>query len=129
MSLDVRHPADAALAGALAEIHAQTAAICTRRGVTVAESVLFAEAAVPCDRGLQAMLGDAIRAQGLPVLELPSGAGHDAAALAAICPVSMLFLRCRGGISHNPAEAVEEADVGVALDVLERAILDLGATT
>ena len=56
----------------------------------------------------------------------PSGAGHDAAALARICPVAMLFLRCESGISHNPAENVDVLDVAIALDVMERAILDLG---
>ena len=49
-----------------------------------------------------------------------SGAGHDAAMMASITPAAMLFVRCRGGISHNPAESVEEADVAVAIDVLER---------
>jgi allantoate deiminase len=50
---------------------------------------------------------------------LPSGAGHDAAMMATIAPAAMLFVRSRGG-SHNPAESVEEADVAVALDALER---------
>ena len=50
---------------------------------------------------------------------LPSGAGHDAAMMAHIAPAAMLFVRSRGG-SHNPAESVEEADVAVALDALER---------
>ena len=45
---------------------------------------------------------------------LPSGAGHDAAMMASVCPATMLFVRCRGGISHNPAESVEAADVAVA---------------
>ena len=52
-------------------------------------------------------------------VRLPSGAGHDAAMMAYIAPTAMLFVRCRGG-SHNPAESVEEADVAVALDALER---------
>jgi allantoate deiminase len=39
----------------------------------------------------------------------------------------MLFLRCEGGISHNPAENVDELDVAIALDVMERALIDLGA--
>ena len=50
---------------------------------------------------------------------LPSGAGHDAAMMASIAPAAMLFVRCTGG-SHNPAESVDEADVAVALDALER---------
>ena len=40
--------------------------------------------------------------------------------MASVCPATMLFVRCRGGISHNPAESVEEADVAVAIDALER---------
>jgi allantoate deiminase len=56
--------------------------------------------------------------RGLKVLKLPSGAGHDAAALSTICPVAMLFVRCKGGISHNPAESVKTADVRVAIEML-----------
>ncbi len=129
LSVDVRHPDDVVLAAAMAELRDDVAAVCARRGLCVDETVLFAEAAVPCDASLRAVLGRAIRAEGMPVRELPSGAGHDAAALCAIGPVSMLFLRCAGGVSHNPAESVDEPDVAVALDVLERAILELGATT
>ena len=55
----------------------------------------------------------------------PSGAGHDAVAMAALTEIAMLFVRCERGISHNPAEAVAEADVAVALDVLERFLGDL----
>ena len=46
---------------------------------------------------------------------LPSGAGHDAAALAAVCPTAMLFVRCKGGLSHHPAESVKVGDVAKAI--------------
>ena len=59
-------------------------------------------------------------ASGHPPERLSSGAGHDAVQMAALTDVAMLFVRCEKGISHNPAEAVAEADVAVALDVLER---------
>ena len=67
--------------------------------------------AVAMDERLTAAFGVSTR--------LPSGAGHDAAMMAHIAPTAMLFVRSRGG-SHNPAESVEEADVAVALDALER---------
>ena len=67
--------------------------------------------AVAMDERLSAAFGVSTR--------LPSGAGHDAAMMAHIAPTAMLFVRSRGG-SHNPAEAVDEADVAVALDALER---------
>ena len=52
------------------------------------------------------------------VIELPSGAGHDAAIMAKITPVAMLFVRCAGGVSHHPDESVRSEDVGIALEVL-----------
>ena len=70
-----------------------------------------------CDPALTERLAQAIAALGYPLL-LPSGAGHDGVAIAALTPIAMLFVRCKGGVSHNPAELVDPADVGVAIDVL-----------
>jgi len=56
------------------------------------------------------------------VFELPSGAGHDGMAMIDIADVAMLFVRCRGGISHNPAEHVEPADADAGTRVLLRLI-------
>ena len=58
----------------------------------------------------------------MAVFELPSGAGHDGMAMIDITDVAMLFVRCRGGISHNPAEHVELADVDAGARVLLRLI-------
>ena len=52
-------------------------------------------------------------------MRLPSGAGHDAVALSELTGVAMLFVRCAGGVSHHPDEAVDAADAAVALDVLD----------
>ena len=53
---------------------------------------------------------------------LPSGAGHDAAPLSGIAPIAMLFVRCRDGVSHNPAESVTKEDVAAALETMDRFI-------
>jgi allantoate deiminase len=81
----------------------------------------------PCDPSLMALLDASLADLGLPARRLPSGAGHDAMVMAALCPTAMLFIRCEGGISHNPAEAVTEADCALAaramltfIDKLER---------
>jgi acetylornithine deacetylase/succinyl-diaminopimelate desuccinylase-like protein len=66
------------------------------------------------------MLSQAVQALGLEVMHMPSGAGHDGVAMSAITDIAMLFVRCKGGISHNPAESVTAEDVRVALDVLDR---------
>ncbi|MDZ7893975.1 MAG: M20/M25/M40 family metallo-hydrolase [Sphingobium sp.] len=74
------------------------------------------------------MLDDALAAEGQPVRQLVSGAGHDAMVMAALCPTAMLFIRCGGGISHNPAENVAVADVDIALRVMLGFIARLGET-
>jgi len=79
-------------------------------------------AAVPCDSGLQGTLAAAIGDVGGRALRLPSGAGYDAQMMARLCPSAMMFVRCRGGISHNPAEFCSPADMGIALAAMIRFI-------
>jgi allantoate deiminase len=80
---------------------------------------------VPTSQDLGDRLADAVEATGHALERLPSGAGHDGVLMAEVTEIAMLFVRCERGISHNPAEAVAEADVAVALDVLERFVGDL----
>jgi beta-ureidopropionase / N-carbamoyl-L-amino-acid hydrolase len=68
---------------------------------------------------------EAVRSQDLPVFELESGAFHDALFIASTCPVGMIFVRCRDGISHNPVEFAEPADVAAGAQVLTSALLRL----
>ena len=86
-------------------------AIAKRRGLKMIWTLVQQTAAVQCDKTLMRIFSKCIAQRGLKVLKLPSGAGHDAAALSAICPVAMLFVRCKGGISHNPAESLKTADM------------------
>ncbi len=76
--------------------------------------------AVGCSPELTELVAGAVLACGHPVVRLPSGAGHDAVMLSAIAPIAMLFVRCAGGISHNPAESVAVEDVGAAIDATTR---------
>jgi len=78
----------------------------------------------PMAEDVRLALRDAVAAVGAPVLELPSGAGHDAGILAtAGVPSGMLFVRSlNGGISHNPAELSSEDDIALATDALERTL-------
>jgi hypothetical protein len=76
--------------------------------------------AVPADPNLSTLVAKAVEDSGLPVHRLPSGAGHDAAQMAAVTPIAMLSVRCKEGISHNPAESVTKEDVGAAIEVIGR---------
>jgi len=79
-------------------------------------------ATTPCDPALQDALSAAISATGGEPIKLASGAGHDVTAMATLCPIAMMFVRCRGGISHNPAEYASPADMGLAVAALIRFI-------
>jgi allantoate deiminase len=107
-------------------LHQQVAEIGERRGTATDWRPVQEHRTVPCAPQLTRPFEEAIAAQGYSVVALPSGAGHDAAVLAALTGVAMLFVRCRGGISHHPDESVTVEDVAVALDVLRRFFTLLG---
>jgi allantoate deiminase len=71
--------------------------------------------------------GDVVAAAGHTVAILSSGAGHDAVMMATLTEIAMFFVRCKGGVSHSPAESVALEDVAVAIEALERFILLLAS--
>jgi allantoate deiminase len=117
-SIDIRAPEDAARERAIAELTAELPRIAARHGVACSITQTHTAPATQCAPWLQAQLAAAIATQGIPPYYLPSGAGHDAMAVAALCPVGMLFVRCKGGISHTPEESITEADATIAVAVL-----------
>ncbi len=125
LTVDLRHPDDATRLAAVEALRADAMSIGRRRGVAIEWVVTFDKPAVSCAPAMVAALTAAVERRGLPVRLLPSGAGHDAVAIAPHCPVGMLFVRCAGGISHHPAESVSEDDVAVAIDVLADTLEEL----
>ncbi len=123
LSLDARDLDDAKRQRAVLHLKMQAVTIARRRGVRMKWTPVQESAAVACDPCLTALLREAAATHQPRVLALPSGAGHDAVAISKVCPVAMLFVRCKRGISHNPAESVKTADVRVALAVLRDFIL------
>jgi allantoate deiminase len=127
LSVDVRHADDAVRREALAVIESEAERIAARRGLAVTSRPRFEHGAVRCSPELVTALESAVAASGVEPLRLVSGAGHDAVQLAGAMPVGMLFVRCAGGVSHDPAEAVAEGDVATALDVLGELLTKLAA--
>lgn len=129
ISLDVRHRDDTIREQALHDMEVRGRAICRARAIAFAWQPIETQAAVPCAPRLAELMAQAIEEPGYPVHRLPSGAGHDAAIMTELTDMAMLFVRCKGGISHNPAESVTGEDVGVAIDVLEHYLLLLAQQT
>jgi allantoate deiminase len=86
-------------------------------------------APVTCSATLINQLEQSIEAAGHKVIQLVSGAGHDAVPMSAVCPVSMLFIRCFKGISHNPLESVELKDITVAIEVADHFIQNIAISS
>ncbi|MBR1190297.1 allantoate amidohydrolase [Bradyrhizobium sp. AUGA SZCCT0160] len=121
-TLDIRAPSDPHRKMAVADIVRRIEATAKRRNLALQLDVTHENRTVPCAPWLKAQVADAVAAEGFGVFELPSGAGHDGMAMIDISDVAMLFVRCRGGISHNPAEHVELADADAGARVLLRLV-------
>jgi allantoate deiminase len=117
-TIDFRAPRDALREQAVAEAIAAVEAVAARRNLRASVEPLQSLGVTPCAEWLMAQMDAAVAAQGQPVRRLPSGAGHDGMALKAVADIAMLFVRCRGGVSHNPAEAISEADAGAGARAL-----------
>ena len=120
LSLDVRHADDRIRTAACEALLARARELAKRRKLAVEIRSLSENAAVQCEPTLVSLLTRAVKDAKQQPLALTSGAGHDAVAMSALTGVGMLFVRCKGGVSHNPAESVTAADVSVAIDVLGR---------
>jgi allantoate deiminase len=121
-TIDLRAPADTHRKRAVTDIVRRIEVIAQRRNLQLQVDVMHENRTVPCAPWLKAQVADAVAAEGYPVFELPSGAGHDGMAMADIADVAMVFVRCRGGISHHPDEHVEVADADAGARVLLRLI-------
>jgi allantoate deiminase len=120
LSLDVRHSNDAIRMSNCDRLRHWADKISATRQVQLSWNVLQATPSVPCDAVLTSLLAQAVADQQLEAMSLVSGAGHDAVALSEVTPVAMLFVRCKDGVSHNPAESVQTEDVALAINVVGR---------
>ncbi len=118
LTLDVRDQSDTRRLAAAKSLHTKARSIAKRRGLKLLWQSVQENGAVQCDKTLTKIFSQCVANRDLKTLPLPSGAGHDAVVLSKICPVAMLFVRCKGGISHNPAESIKPADARIAIEVL-----------
>ena len=126
-SIDLRAPSDLNRAAALADVEARIFAIAATRGVRVSIAKSHEANAYVCDPNIVAGLAQAVEAVGVPPRLLPSGAGHDAMAMGKLCPAGMLFVRCKGGVSHNPLESITVEDCAIGLKALTQFTRDFRA--
>jgi allantoate deiminase len=118
LTIDIRSGSDAERLQFVERFKTEVRAIAERRHLGLLVTTTRDVATTPCDTTLQDGFAATIAATGGEPLRLASGAGHDGTAMAKLCPIGMLFVRCRGGTSHNPAEYSSPADMGLAVTAL-----------
>ena len=121
-TVDVRAPQDSLREQAIRTIRAEIERICEVRHLRSEIENLQDFGVTTCAPRLIAQMERAVAAEGIRVRRLPSGAGHDGMALGAITDICMLFVRCKGGVSHSPLESISAEDAAVGARVLQRFI-------
>jgi N-carbamoyl-L-amino-acid hydrolase len=127
LSVEFRDLATATLDALGAATRAQAAAIARETGTTIALTLASTNRPALAHAGVQDAVGQAADRLGLATRRLPSGAGHDAQMVAALCPMGMIFVPSVGGISHSPRELTTWADCTRGAQVLLGAVLALDA--
>ena len=118
LTVDIRGKDDVVRRKVVAEVSRAVRKAAEQRNCFAQISVLHEVVSAPCAERMIKIIERAIAAAGFEPCRMPSGAGHDAAAMAELCDVGMIFLRSERGISHNPAERTSEEDVAVGIDIL-----------
>jgi allantoate deiminase len=123
-TIDVRSADDGKRRAAVGDMLQSIEAVAARRGVSESHRAVHELPATPCAPWLMSRIEQAVAAQGIASFRLSSGAGHDAMVMASIADVGMIFVRCAGGVSHNPAESITADDAEAGARVLLRFIED-----
>jgi allantoate deiminase len=118
-TIDIRAPRDDQRQRAVADMSKRLTAIAGRRKVELTLIQTHEAGAYTCHPAIVVALKESVeRTSAPPARLLPSGAGHDTMIMGQLCPAGMLFVRCKGGISHNPAESITLNDAAIGLAAL-----------
>jgi N-carbamoyl-L-amino-acid hydrolase len=125
LTVDLRNTDEALLRNAEAELASFVDALTREEGVSVTSRQLARFEPVEFDPHVIDLVERLAVQQGLSVMRMPSGAGHDAQMFARVCPTSMIFVPSVKGISHNPAEHTDDADLEAGANLLLATMLEL----
>ena len=125
--VDVRGIDEASLAETAEAIVEAARRIAASEGTRVQVETVSADTPVPMDPAIIGTIEGVCRRLGYAFQRMPSGAGHDAMNMARIAPAGMIFIPCRGGISHNPDEYASPEDIVRGMDVLTETLAALAS--
>jgi N-carbamoyl-L-amino-acid hydrolase len=108
-------------------VRADIAEIQKKRGVTVSESLVNADLPATCSPAIVAALEGFCQEQGILYRKMVSRAYHDTLFMASVTPVTMIFIPCRGGVSHRPDEFSTSADIARGALLLAQVLAKVGS--
>jgi hydantoinase/carbamoylase family amidase len=126
-SLDIRGPDDEAYRRVARDISLFAEEAARGRGMEAEFSQRQTLSATPLDAQIVAALEEAAKATGEPYMTMHSGAAHDTMCVAERVPSAMVFVPCKDGVSHHPAEDADPADAALAAQIILNAISALVA--
>ena len=127
-SIDIRSASDTQRIAAVEAVVAHMQSVCEQRKIGIHIDTLHNEPSEECDSALIGHISAAIEMCQPRVLTLSSGAGHDVMVMAHMTPSALIFVRCAGGISHNPAESITMEDATLGAEVLMQTVLNISGT-
>ncbi len=127
LTIDLRHPKEAALDAMEAQLRQGLAERLDAQGLGLACDCIWNAPPVPFNADLIGHVRAAAARLGLAHRDIVSGAGHDAANVAKVAPTTMVFVPCRDGVSHNEAEEATPEDCAAGAAVLLDAVLAFDA--
>ncbi|MFK7861657.1 MAG: allantoate amidohydrolase [Granulosicoccus sp.] len=128
-TIDIRAADDARRKVAVDSVVAHLQHVCKQRELEIQIDTVHDEPSEVCDTALNEHIGTAIASCQPRVLTLSSGAGHDAMVMTHLTASGLIFVRCAGGISHNPAESITVEDAALGAEVMLQSVLNFSAAT
>lgn len=122
ITVDIRDLDSSRLQQATKQMIESAQQIAAARGLQLALQETERISPTPCTDALNDIVTSTARAMEIPCVEMMSGAGHDAQAMAQICDIGMILIRCQDGLSHHPREYADMNDIEIGVRVLEKAI-------
>jgi len=118
LQLDIRDTDPTRREGVMEAIRRDIQAIQTRRQVRISETLVNADQPATCDPHIVAVLDQVCAEIGIAPKHMVSRAYHDSLFMAQVAPIAMLFIPCRGGVSHRPDEYAAPEDIAQGTRVL-----------
>jgi N-carbamoyl-L-amino-acid hydrolase len=122
LQVDIRDTDPTRREAVMQAVRADVESIAARRGVRIAESLVNADQPATCSPHIVAVVDDICRVLGVAPKHMVSRAYHDSLFMAQVAPIAMIFIPCRGGVSHRPDEYASPTDIALGTRVLAAAL-------